>query len=567
MANTTEEIKSKLDIVDVVGGYVKLERAGGNLKARCPFHNEKTASFFISPERQTYHCFGCNRGGDIFSFVEEIEGLDFKGALKILAEKAGVQLGNFSPKEKSEKDAIFEVLEASTLFFQQSLGTKASAQEYLSDRGITKDTIKDFRIGFVPNEWRALNTYLLDKGYANPLIEKAGMAKRSEKGYYDRFRGRIMFPVADSSGRIVGFSGRILPEFEEKEGAKYINNPETLVYDKSKVLYGFDKAKMAIRQKGECVVVEGQMDLILSHQAGVANTVAVSGTALTEKHLTAIKRLADKLIFAFDADQAGIAAARKGFNTALSLGMEVRIVKLPKGNDPADIIKNSKEEWERAVSSSTHIINFLLGVLDDANLKPREYGIQVSKVILPYVKVLESNIEQGHFIKIIAEKLSMDEAPLWEELKKIEISHSVAQPKVEEDRDSRTRGQRIKRKIGGALLWQKEKKKPDIDVAYFEKELKRIAGEESLRKLYEAKEDKQKEYIFEAEVEYGETEDITEVIKELFSNLENDLLREEFTVAMTHLKEAEAKGDEKKKQEYQETCNKIIKKLGDFNKK
>jgi len=569
MANTTEEIKSKLDIESVIGGYIKLERAGSNLKARCPFHNEKTASFFVSPERETYHCFGCDRGGDIFSFVEEIEGVDFKGALKILAERAGVELGKFSSKEKSEKDAIFEVLEASTRFFEKHLTQKESAINYLLDRKLSKETIKDFRIGFAPKEWRALLGYLQEQGFETPLIEKAGMAKRSEKGHYDRFRGRIMFPISDASGRIVGFSGRILPEFEEEEGAKYINNPETLTYDKSKVLYGFDRAKMPIRQKDACVAVEGQMDLLMSHQAGMTNTVAVSGTALTEKHLTAIKRLTDKIIFAFDADQAGIAAAQKGFNSALALGMEVRIAKLPKGSDPADIIKENPSAWEKTISKSMHIIDFLLSVLDEANLKPREYGLEVSKLVLPYVKMLENNIEQGHFVKIIAEKLNMDEAPLWEELKKIEVTMlKEHDDPTNKSSDSWTRCQRIKRKIGGVLLWQKDKKEaPDIDIEHFEKELKRIAGTEALEKLYKVNEEKKKEYIFEAEVAYGESDDIKTDIVELFISLEEELLREEFARAMVHLKEAEVAGNEDKKETYQKKCNVIIKKLGEFNKK
>jgi len=355
MSSTVEQIKERLDIADVIGSYLKLDSAGSNLKARCPFHNEKTPSFFVSPSRQTYHCFGCDRGGDILSFVQEIEGQDFPGALKILAERAGVEIKRESSAVKSDKDKLFAVLEEATSFFESNLKEQKEVIEYLKKRGLKGETAKRFNVGYAPSGWSNLYEMLKKKGYPDVIMDKAGLIIKGEKGYYDRFRSRIMFPITDVSGRVVGFSGRIFGAENEKT-AKYVNSPETELYNKSKILYGFDKAKFAIRKKGFCILVEGQMDLLMSHQAGLQNTVAVSGTAFTEEHLKIINRLTDSLIIAFDSDDAGIDASKRGVDTALSIGMDVKIVALPKGLDPADLILKEKQKWVKQVENAEHVI-------------------------------------------------------------------------------------------------------------------------------------------------------------------------------------------------------------------
>src|SRR3990167_6310938 len=287
MNSPVDKIKEKISIEDVVSSYIKLERAGANLKARCPFHNEKTPSFFVSPDRGSYYCFGCGASGDIFTFVEEFEGLDFKGALKLLADKAGVVLEIYSKEnkeEKSEKEKLYEVMEETAEFFEKNLAANKPAQEYLKSRGLEEKTIKDFRIGYAILDWRTLYDYLKSKNFSDKEIELAGLAKKPEdktKAMYDRFRGRVIFPMGDSSGRIIAFSGRLL--VDDGKSAKYLNSPETPIFNKSSVLFGIDKAKESIRKNNFSILVEGQIDLVLSHQAGFRNTVASSGTAMTDQ--------------------------------------------------------------------------------------------------------------------------------------------------------------------------------------------------------------------------------------------------------------------------------------------
>jgi len=324
MTDSVEKIKERLGIAEVVGGYLKLEKAGKNLRARCPFHNEKTPSFFVSPDRGSYYCFGCGAKGDIFSFVEQFEGLDFKGALKLLADRAGVKLeydrGSFSDG-KSEREKIFQILEEATGYFETNLKSNDEARNYLQKRGVAEKTCVVFRLGYAPDEWRSLLTHLKNKKFTESDLEKAGLIKKNETGsnYYDRFRGRIIFPIADSAGRIVGFSGRILKG--KPEDAKYLNSPETELFAKSRILYGLDKAKAEIRRRDFAVLVEGQMDLLMSHQAGVANAVASSGTALTDEHINLLKRFSNRLLLVFDPDEAGFKAALRGAGLALTRGL------------------------------------------------------------------------------------------------------------------------------------------------------------------------------------------------------------------------------------------------------
>src|SRR3989344_154783 len=379
MADTVQQIKDRLSIVDVVSQYLKLERSGGSLRARCPFHAERTPSFFVSPERGTYHCFGCNAGGDIFSFVEQIEGLDFKGALKVLAEKAGVPLVYERPEKRDSRDRLFELLETAAIFYASRLND--SSREYLAKRGITEGTLKSFRVGLAEEAWSAASDYLREKGFSEKEIIETGIAKKGERGMLDKFRNRIMFPIADSAGRIVGFSGRIFPgttspkdlatgQVERTDGGfeppKYMNSPETPLFHKSQILYGFDRAKQAIRKHNCAVLVEGQLDLLASHQAGWGNTVAVSGTAFTPEHAALIRRMTDNLVIALDADEAGIKAAGRAARAAIAGGLNVKVAQIPTGLDPADLIlQKGAEAWRDAIRNAKDIIAFLLDVLEE----------------------------------------------------------------------------------------------------------------------------------------------------------------------------------------------------------
>ncbi|MBI2065479.1 MAG: DNA primase, partial [Candidatus Zambryskibacteria bacterium] len=277
------------------------------------FHNEKTPSFVVSPERQVWHCFGCSKGGDIFSFVQDIEGVEFPEALRILAAKAGIELESFNPAVKDDKTKLYEVCEAATKFFEKQFysNTGKLALEYLKNRGVLDTTIQEFRLGFAPNDWNALGTFLKNCGYSENEIVEAGLAvKRNDgSGIYDRFRSRIIFPIFDLNGQVIGFTGRIFGS-DDKETAKYINTPQTKIYDKGRILYGLNKAKMDIKQADQCILVEGNMDALMSYQAGVKNVVASSGTALTPSHLTLLHRYTTNLGFCFDTDQAGAIATR-----------------------------------------------------------------------------------------------------------------------------------------------------------------------------------------------------------------------------------------------------------------
>ncbi|KKT60316.1 MAG: primase protein [Parcubacteria group bacterium GW2011_GWC1_44_26] len=470
MTSVIEDIKSRLNIVDVAQGYLKLEKAGGNFKACCPFHHERTPSFFISPSRQTYHCFGCNKGGDVISFVEEIEGLDFQGALKLLADRAGVTLTRERAGAKDERDAIFSALELTTKFYEAVLPKFPEAVSYLTGRGLTEETVKSFRVGFAPDEWRSLGDFLAKKGVSENVMEKAGLIVRSPKGFYDRFRGRVMFPITDSSGRVIAFSGRILKEEAGKTlgasaSAKYVNSPETEVFHKSRALFGFSQARDAIRSEDSCVLVEGQMDLILSHQAGVKNAVASSGTALTSEHLEMIKRFTKNIVLAFDADDAGISAAHRAVELALSQDMSVRIARLPKGMDPADVARKDPSQWVDAVKNAKQVIDLYLELLPSLHKENSELRAKVTEVIVPFVALLKSPIDQGHYVGEIAKLLGIKEEPVWDEVKKRGTMANVAREaeKLEYKNPPLSRLLRIARTIEGVLRWQEGLKENAIN--------------------------------------------------------------------------------------------------------
>lgn len=279
--NPVEEIKNKIDIVQVIGSYIEVKPAGRNFKARCPFHGEKTPSFMISADRQTWHCFGsCNEGGDVFSFLMKYENIEFYEALKILAEKAGVELKKLSPEDQKQFGILYDINEAAKDFYKQELQKNQKVLEYIKSRGLTEETIKEFELGFAPQAWDHATIYLTGKGFNAQDIERAGIDFRNDRGsYIDRFRGRIMFPIWNHTGKVVGFTGRIMPEYDTGETGKYINSPETPIFNKSRVLYGFNKAKSHIREMQFALLVEGQMDLLMCVQDGLKNVVAASGTA------------------------------------------------------------------------------------------------------------------------------------------------------------------------------------------------------------------------------------------------------------------------------------------------
>jgi DNA primase len=464
MGGNVERVKERIDIVEVVGNYVKLEKAGTNFKGRCPFHNEKTASFFVSPSRQSFNCFGCGERGDVFTFVEKQEGLDFKEALKFLADKAGVELTyeRHARTDKTERDALLEVLEVAGKFFMAELGKHPEVVTYILSRGLTEESIKSWKIGYAPDEWRALYSHLTALGYAPDLLIRAGLAKKAgedgQKNPYDVFRGRVIFPLFDQNGRIIAFSGRAL---DPNVPAKYLNSPETPVFQKSEVLYGLDKAKDDIRRKNYAVLVEGQMDLVLSHQAGVANTVASSGTAFTSLHLERLKRFSDRIILAFDGDKAGQSASEKSAMLALALGMEVKIARLPEGKDPADLVREDSEKWKEVLRGSKHAFEVLLEDILTSEKDPRKAGKEINRRILPLLAFLTSAIEKAHFVSLISQRSGIREDVLWEDVKRAKAPDvhlaTVGEDIVEDTRDNAVPlRERIVERLTEIALWQKE---------------------------------------------------------------------------------------------------------------
>ncbi|KKP79897.1 MAG: primase protein [Parcubacteria group bacterium GW2011_GWB1_35_5] len=432
MSTNVEQIKEKLDIVDIISGYIKVEKAGINYKAKCPFHNEKTPSFFISPTRQSFYCFGCGEKGDIFSFVEKFEGLDFKGALETLASKAGVELKNFKQTNdvKGEKDKLFEIMEKATQIFEKQLIENKEALNVLKKRGVTNDSIAKWRLGFAKNEWRSLYDNLQNNFSKEEMLE-AGLIKKTDNEtnsgqikYYDTFRDRIMFPINDSAGRVIAFSGRAIKDpstgsEQENKIPKYLNSPETKLFYKSEALYGFDVAKNHIRKLDYTVLVEGQMDLLMSHQVGILNTVASSGTALTELHLKKIGKLSNRIIIAYDSDDSGEKASRRAAEMAMALGMEIKTVSLPEGEDPASIIKKDPAKWKKALKESQHFIDFSLNKALEEK-EDRNITKEIIKNVLPLVSLIKSEIEKSIFVKKIALKMKVHEQDVLNDLKKIE---------------------------------------------------------------------------------------------------------------------------------------------------
>jgi DNA primase len=416
----TAEIKSRLDIVSLVSGYLKLEKSGINFKACCPFHSEKTPSFYVSPARDSWHCFGCGKGGDIFAFVMEIEGIEFPEALRMLAERTGVVLKEFHREEYSEKSRLLALVEDAAVFFQSNLESALDVKKYLADRGVLAESIAQFRVGFAPDSWRAAGEYLARKGYTAPEIDKAGLSVQGSRGPYDRFRSRIIFPLEDSTGRVIGFGGRIFGEASKSaEAAKYINTPQTPLYDKSRFLYGLGKAKSNIHHQKRAVIVEGYMDCIMSHQAGVTNTVAVSGTALTDSHMGLLRRLTDTAVFSFDVDAAGVEASRRAVGLAHKHDFHVRIVPIEGGKDPADIVLQSPERWREFVDGSVESIAFFLKRAS-AGLSPSDpiAKKKIGEQILPLVADLPNEIEKSHWVSELSRVLGVREDALWRELGK-----------------------------------------------------------------------------------------------------------------------------------------------------
>ena len=425
MKTVFETIKDRLPITEVLSSYITLIPNGSQYKARCPFHNERTPSFYVSPDRNLYYCFGCGAKGDIFTFVEQFEGLDKKGALRLLADRSGVQLT--ANVGASDTDGVYEILEKATSHYQKILETSSESKKYLESRGIKKETIEAFRVGYAPDEWRTIESSCANQTEKD-LALRAGLTKKTENKVYDRFRKRIMFPLTDGSGRVIAFSGRSFPE--EEGSPKYLNSPETEVFQKSKTLFGFDKAKIHIKKHNFAILVEGQMDLVISHQEGFRNTVASSGTAISEdaaldpfSNLSVLSRLTSNLFLAFDGDNAGQKAMDRAALVALSLGMNPKVVRLPEGVDPADyILKEGGDAWKERLKDSKHFIEHHLSLIKKQTLSPHIFIKTIKEKLFPFLARVSSPMEKTLYITKVSEEIGVSAEIIAQELKSLTLS-------------------------------------------------------------------------------------------------------------------------------------------------
>lgn len=415
--NPVEEIKQRLDLVEVIGEYITLRPAGKYHKALCPFHHEKTPSFMVDRQNGIWHCFGCAKGGDVFSFVQELEGMEFAEALRLLAKRANVDLPRYDPNLHSQKTRLHECLALAASFYHQTLLKSAeanAARQYIKERRISDEMVEQFTIGYAPNAWDGALKALTGRGFTAEEIYLAGLAIQKEKGagYYDRFRNRLMFTIRDAHGTVVGFGGRVLPPAAE-DAAKYINSPQSLVYNKSQVVYGLDQAKTAIKEAGFVIVVEGYLDLIASHQAGAANVVASSGTAFTQDQLRLIKRYSPNLRICFDEDPAGASATRRSIDLALAEAMDVRVIRLPSAKDPDELVRRDPAAWPQAVKAAVRFMDDAFDrTLAKLDLKQVDDKKRAAAALLPIIARLPDGVEQTHYLQKLAEAIRVDEQVL-----------------------------------------------------------------------------------------------------------------------------------------------------------
>ncbi len=435
-----EQIKSRLDIIDVVKEYIPLKQMGSNWRANCPFHQEKSPSFMVSKEKQIWHCFGCNQGGDVISFVQQYEGLEFPEALRLLADRAGVVLqtaGQQTGPSSGEKSLLWQLNEIACQQWQKNLWSDNLAAkktlDYLHNRGLQDSTIKQWGLGLSLEAWDDLSVTLRTSGHRDQDLVQSGLVQQKDGRIFDRFRSRLMFPIRDVQGKIAGFTARTLAgiAFDQEDfGGKYINSPQTAVYNKSSILYGLDLAKSAVKQLDYIIVVEGNMDVIMSHQAGIKNVVAVSGTALTGDQLRLIKRFTQNIILAFDADAAGSQALYKsGVISASDFEMNVKAAMIIGGKDPADIVQHDPEDWKQLLRQSIPIVDFYYQeILKRVDLSRADHKKLAVEKMLSILAALKSNVEQDHYIKKLSDDLGISENILWEDLLSLEKKAATTTP-------------------------------------------------------------------------------------------------------------------------------------------
>lgn len=495
MSSDIERIKEHLPLVDLVGHYVKLESSQRGHKACCPFHQEKTPSFHVSTDRNMYYCFGCGRGGDIITFIQEIEGLDFQGALKLLADKAGITLqgqrGN-SKQEVNHKNRLYDLLEKVTRLYEINLRKHTEVVGYLLGRGLEKETLVSFRVGYALPGWSYVINYARQQGFTDQEIEATGLASVGKRGLIDRFRERIMFPICDTQGRVVGFSGRIFVTNESntdpEKTAKYVNTAETELYHKSSVLYGFHLAKTALKSSGRALVVEGQMDLLAVHQAGTEGAVAISGTALTAEHVVLLQRFVQRVTLVLDGDSAGFAAMGRSLRVLIPAGITTDVVLLPEGSDPADIISNNKADWQKYLDSAQDYFSAWFDHATESKFSVAEIIDKVRMEIYPLLSLSTRAMYQDKVMQMIAQRIGVTVSAVREEFSQWHKNERVANRGAEESlvrkssnaHDSRN----TKEHLIGILAWQRQTSGKALELRPFLPELSEMIGFEKIQEIW-----------------------------------------------------------------------------------
>ncbi len=415
-----EEVRARLNIVDVIGEYVRLQRAGRSYRGLSPFTTEKTPSFFVSPDKQIWHCFSTNKGGDIFTFVMEVEGLDFKESLAMLARKAGVELSDYQKGDgmaAKRRERMYGLISLASRYFQQAMIQSKTAQQYIfQQRQLNKQAVQEFAIGYAPDSQTGLTKLLLERGYSADELIDAGLSARRRSGLGDLFRARMMVPLRDPQGRTLGFTGRLIDN--DVKAPKYLNTPATILYDKSRHVFGLELAKEAIRQHDYAVVVEGNLDVVTSHQVGVKQVVATAGTALTEYHLTTIARFTPHIRLCFDGDKAGVAATERAIPIAYKTGVNLSVVVLPgSAKDPDELIRQSVDAWQQAIATARDAVEW---VIDEyctrSDPKSAEGKATISSQALTLIRQVEDPVQVQHYIDYLAKRLSIPSAPLMTKL-------------------------------------------------------------------------------------------------------------------------------------------------------
>lgn len=553
MTDTVQRVKEKLSIVDVISPYVKLARSGKYWKGLSPFNKEKTPSFFVNVERGSYYCFSSSQGGDMFTFIQAMEGVDFKGALKILAEKAGVPL-EYSGGHREDKGKIERLREAmarAEQYYSRALTEDSSAYAYARSRGLNPETISAWGLGVAADSWRGLLEELAKAGFTNDELLAAGLIKEADGKpgtYYDRFRNRLMFPIKDAAGRTVAFTGRAL---DPKDEAKYLNSPETELFKKSQILFAMDKAKDAIRLRQYALLMEGQMDVLHAHQAGFENAVALSGTALSSEHLALMKRYSDNLMLCLDGDRAGLAATHKHALAALAAGLRVKAVRLPIGKDPADLITEDAHDFTERVKNAKPIVEFFLSVLSETEKDQHRLVMNVERIVLPLLRAIASPMEREHFVTAVARATASTPEAIREGLKKLGRSEGQGAP-----RSGAQPARVFEHDSDEVLLRAVAETYKDMLIAHrVESEYARITG----RALGE--EASPERVLFETGILYGEAPS-EHAADDTLKRFEKAELARAYEDALQALRQAEMTGDDTMIREANAACDKAMKAIG-----